>query len=313
MILIDQPHWPAHGVSWAHVVSDESLAELHTFAQRVGLPTRSFDLDHYDVPQTRHAELIAAGAVLVPRRELIRRLARSGLRVPGRARPAAKRQMLEARWDALLPGHSPIGAELLNRWHEPHRVYHSPVHLRHTLDSLTLLLQIQRGQVAEASAPPATEADVVVEALALWFHDAVHTGGSSASASDEEDSAQLAIDLLGPVAGRHNLLSTQDVDEVARLVLVTKEHDPAPDDHAGARVSDADLAILGSAPDRYARYVTQVRTEYTHVPDGVFRPARGRILDALVRKGPIFRTPAGSERWEAQAQHNLRTELASLR
>lgn len=313
MILIDQPQWPAHGVSWAHVVSDESLAELHTFAQRVGLPTRSFDLDHYDVPQTRHAELIAAGAVLVQRRELIRRLARSGLRVPGHARPAAKRQMLEARWEALLPGYPLIGAELLDRWHEPHRVYHSPAHLRHTLDSLKLLLQTQHTQEVEPAAPEARETAVVVEALALWFHDAVHTGGRSASASDEEDSAQLAIDLLGPTAGRHNLLSTQDVDEVARLVLVTKEHNPAGDDHSGARVSDADLAILGSAPDRYTRYVAQVRAEYKQVPDDVFRPTRARILDALVRQGPIFRTPAGSDRWEAQAQHSLRTELASLR
>lgn len=312
MILIDQPQWPAHGVSWAHIVSDESLAELHAFARRVALPARSFDLDHYDVPQARHAELIAAGAVLVPRRELIRRLARSGLRVPGHARPAAKRRVLEARWQALLPGHPQIGAELLDRWHEPHRAYHSPAHLRHTLDSLKLLLQPQHAQGAEPSTPAVRE-PAVVEALALWFHDAVHTGGSSASASDEEDSAQLAIDLLGPVAGRHSLLSTQDVDEVARLVLVTKEHNPAGDDRAGARVSDADLAILGSAPDRYARYVAQVRAEYKHVPDDVFRPGRARILDALVCQGPIFRTPTGANRWEAQAQHNLRTELASLR
>jgi hypothetical protein len=61
-VLIDQPRWPAHGTFWSHVVSDDSLAELHAFAAAVGLPSRSFDLDHYDAPQHRYDDLVAAGA-----------------------------------------------------------------------------------------------------------------------------------------------------------------------------------------------------------------------------------------------------------
>ena len=85
-ILIDQPSWPAHGTVWGHVVSDESLTELHAFAAAVDLPTRSFDLDHYDVPQERYAELVAAGAVPVSYRQLVTRLVASGLRVTARER-----------------------------------------------------------------------------------------------------------------------------------------------------------------------------------------------------------------------------------
>jgi len=85
-ILIDQPSWPAHGTVWGHVVSDESLTELHAFAAAVDLPTRSFDLDHYDVPQERYAELVAAGAVPVSYRQLVTRLVASGLRVTTRER-----------------------------------------------------------------------------------------------------------------------------------------------------------------------------------------------------------------------------------
>ncbi|MFO7691365.1 MAG: DUF4031 domain-containing protein [Cryobacterium sp.] len=85
-VLIDQPSWPAHGTVWGHVVSDESLAELHAFAAAQGLPRRSFDLDHYDVPEARHDELISAGAVPVSYRELVTRLRASGLRVTARQR-----------------------------------------------------------------------------------------------------------------------------------------------------------------------------------------------------------------------------------
>ena len=85
-MLIDQPMWPAHGTIWGHLVSDESLAELHEFAAAVGLPRRSFDLDHYDVPVDRYDELVAAGALAVSYRDLVVRLRDSGLRVRGRDR-----------------------------------------------------------------------------------------------------------------------------------------------------------------------------------------------------------------------------------
>lgn len=85
-VLIDQPMWPAHGRLWAHVVSDESLDELHAFALANGLPERSFDLDHYDVPAERWQALVEAGAVPVSNRELVTRLAASGLRVSQRER-----------------------------------------------------------------------------------------------------------------------------------------------------------------------------------------------------------------------------------
>jgi len=86
MILIDTPLWPKHGTIWAHLVSDRSIAELRAFAERTGLPPRSFDLDHYDVPLDRYDELVAAGAEPVEPRELVRRLAASGLRVTPRER-----------------------------------------------------------------------------------------------------------------------------------------------------------------------------------------------------------------------------------
>ena len=85
-VLVDDPLWPAHGRLWAHLVSDESLDELHSFAARLELPPRAFDLDHYDVPADSLPRLIAGGAQHVGGKELVRRLIASGLRVPARDR-----------------------------------------------------------------------------------------------------------------------------------------------------------------------------------------------------------------------------------
>jgi uncharacterized protein DUF4031 len=78
--------WPAHDRMWAHLVSDASLQELHAFAARAGLPRRSFDLDHYDVPEERIPALTSLGAQQVSPHELTRRLIASGLRVKARDR-----------------------------------------------------------------------------------------------------------------------------------------------------------------------------------------------------------------------------------
>ncbi len=80
-IWVDQPSWPRHGTVFAHLISDESLAELHELARRAGLSPRSFEGDHYDVPQERYAAVLAAGATSVTGRELVRRLLASGLRL----------------------------------------------------------------------------------------------------------------------------------------------------------------------------------------------------------------------------------------
>ncbi|MTG88232.1 DUF4031 domain-containing protein [Cellulosimicrobium sp. BIT-GX5] len=311
-VLIDPPAWPAHGTLFSHLVSDTSLAELHAFAASIGVSPRAFDLDHYDVAAERYDVAVAAGAVPVGGRELARRLGASGLRVPGRARRAAKADALLARWDALLPGAREVGVELVERWHEPHRVYHGPEHLVHALDSLALLegrppgVPDAAGSPGHAgtgapSAPGATTPGVTQ--LALWFHDAVHDGEAG---RDEERSAALAGARL---AGR---LDAGAVDEVVRLVLVTTDHSPAADDRTGALVSDADLAVLASAPDRYARYVRQVRAEYAHVPDDAFRTGRAAVLRALLAGDALLRTAEGATRWEERARANLTAELAAL-
>ncbi len=79
-LYVDPPTWPGHGRMWSHLVSDVSYDELHAFAAGIGCPPRAFDGDHYDVPSTRYADAVRAGAVEVGSKELLRRLTEAGLR-----------------------------------------------------------------------------------------------------------------------------------------------------------------------------------------------------------------------------------------
>jgi predicted metal-dependent HD superfamily phosphohydrolase len=190
------------------------------------------------------------------------------------------------RW----PGPGPIGADLLGRYGEPHRRYHTTEHLAAVL-----------GHVDELAAE-AGDAEAV--RLAAWFHDAVY---DPSRGDNEERSAVLAERMLADTD-----LPAETVAEVARLVRLTTTHDPRDDDRNGAVLCDADLAILAAPPDRYAAYAASVREEYAAVPDDAFRAGRAEVLRSLLELPALFRTAPARERWEAAARHNLQTELMLL-
>jgi hypothetical protein len=86
-LLVDDCRWEHRGRRWCHLVSDVSLDELHAFAAGLGMPRRAFHGDHYDLPDDVRADALAAGAVAVDSRDLVRRLRAAGLRLS----PAARR------------------------------------------------------------------------------------------------------------------------------------------------------------------------------------------------------------------------------
>ena len=91
-ILIDEARWWHDGRKWCHMVSDVSYDELFEFTDAIGIPRRAFQGDHFDIPQEYRDDMIAAGAVVVESRELVRRLRAAGLRLSPterRARTAA--------------------------------------------------------------------------------------------------------------------------------------------------------------------------------------------------------------------------------
>lgn len=98
-ILIDDARWWWRGKKWCHLVSDVSYDELHEFADHTGIPRRGFQGDHYDIPEEYRADMIAAGAIHVESRELLRRLRGAGLRLS----PAQRRARITDATGAARP------------------------------------------------------------------------------------------------------------------------------------------------------------------------------------------------------------------
>ncbi|MEV4439258.1 hypothetical protein AB0K09_09575 [Streptomyces sp. NPDC049577] len=207
---------------------------------------------------------------------------------------------LRARWRETVdrvrpagpgvPDPEPYAEDLLGRWAEPQRRYH-------TLDHLAAVL----GHI-DTLAAHADDADTV--RLAAWFHDAVYRPDRS---ENEERSAHLAERAL-PELG----VSPARTAQVARLVRLTAGHDPAAGDRDGEVLCDADLAVLGGTPQEYAVYAAAVREEYGFVPDAAFRDGRAAVLRQLLEQPRLFRTPQGYDRWELTARRNMTTELELL-
>lgn len=158
------------------------MGELHAFAERIGLSQRAFDEDHYDVPAEFYDAAVEQGARPVSGSELIRILRGSGLRVPGVERSTRVVPVLRRLWQELRPQDPDLGEDLLARWGQEHRAYHTPVHLYECLQRLDVLTRSLSEEVL----------------LAAWFHDAVYDGHPGA---DEEASAELARHEIGGALG----------------------------------------------------------------------------------------------------------------
>ncbi|MCU1640075.1 MAG: hypothetical protein JWN03_350, partial [Nocardia sp.] len=188
------------------------------------------------------------------------------------------------RWTELAgPSARALGEDLVRRYSEPHRRYH-------TVEHLAAMLAIIDDLAADA-------ADIEAVRYAAFFHDAVY---SVEGGDNEEASAKLAETAL-PALG----LDADTVAEVARLVRLTAGHHPDPSDRNGGVLCDADLAILAAGESAYAAYAAAVRAEYAHVPDNLFRQGRAAVLQGLVQQQHLFRTPTARARYDTAARANL--------
>jgi hypothetical protein len=78
MILVDPIMRHSSG-EWCHMVSDESLEELHEFAAKIGLKRKAFQSGsrpHYDLRPSKRRLAVSLGAEEVGKRGLVRRAVR---------------------------------------------------------------------------------------------------------------------------------------------------------------------------------------------------------------------------------------------
>lgn len=179
--------------------------------------------------------------------------------------------------------------DVVTRYGEPHRRYHTVAHARAVADGVSSI------------ASPSGLTDPRAALLAAWLHDAIY---DTRAAGNEDASADYASAALGALGVEPDL-----VERCAALIRVTATHLAAALDEAV--LCDADLAILATPADVYARYARQVRAEYDWVPEEDFRAGRTAILRTLLARDALYRTPV-AQRWEAAARSNVEAELAEL-
>lgn len=179
--------------------------------------------------------------------------------------------------------------DLITRYSEPHRKYHTVRHLDECFVKL-----------AEIRALAAHPAEVEV---ALWFHDAIYEKRAS---DNEAKSAELAVSRAK--AAR---LADECSERIAALIMATK-HAAIPESDDAKVLVDVDLAILGETAERFDEYEEQVRQEYSWVPGFLFRKERKKILQEFLARPFIFSTPIFGERYEKQARENMQRSIARL-
>lgn len=184
-----------------------------------------------------------------------------------------------------------IREDLTTRYSEPHRRYHTMVHVQDCLDKLAACddLDADERRLLEA---------------ALWFHDAIYDPTRN---DNEAESARLAEDRLAAMGEPAAFIT-----EVSRLILLTAGHTVAPGDRLGARLVSIDLSILGANPAAYDAYADAIRFEYCHVPEPLYRAGRAAIMGRFVESETLFPDPAWAARLDASARANLRREITAL-
>jgi predicted metal-dependent HD superfamily phosphohydrolase len=184
---------------------------------------------------------------------------------------------------------TPTFADLVARYSEPHRKYHTLQHLEECISSLEASSHL-------AARPTEVEA-------ALWFHDAIYDLGRT---DNEEQSgkwaraALLSAGVPGDAAAR-----------VETLVLATK-HSSLPASQDEQLLVDIDLSILGADEQRFAEYEIQIRDEYSFVAGPIFRQKRRAILQSFLDRPFIYSTAHFRSALESRARFNLANAIAKI-
>lgn len=179
--------------------------------------------------------------------------------------------------------------ELVARYSEPHRKYHTLQHLAECLAHFEAVRHL-------AEHPGEVE-------IALWFHDGIYD-------THRHDNERKSADWACEVLEGHGALPAivQRVDE---LIMATC-HSALPVSPDAKLLVDVDLSILGALPPRFAEYEEQIRQEYAFVPAEIFRQKRGEILCAFLGRPFIYSTPHFRAALEARARDNLRQAIAGI-
>ncbi len=174
-----------------------------------------------------------------------------------------------------------IYGQLKARYMEPHRRYHTPVHIAHCLNQFDLARE-------HMDEPDAVE-------MAIWFHDVIY---ESKSTDNELKSAELFTELAG------SNVSAEFNSRVRDLIMVTV-HRQLPETGDEKFVVDIDLSSFGLPWDRFLKDSEGVREEFPHLSDREFYPGQKVFMESLISRKNFCFTKFFRDRHEDTARDNI--------
>lgn len=173
-----------------------------------------------------------------------------------------------------------VFCEVVRRYAEPHRRYH-------TLDHIMFMLS-KGFEVGGLS---------MEQMLAIWFHDVIYDP-KAMTGVNESDSAAFAEQYLGD-AWLGNL--------VAVIIRDTMNHTPTVPE--SELVLDLDLYEFSLPWKEYERNTQLIREEYSHVAEKDWEKGRLEFLEKMLKRDPFYYVL--KDRTE-KARENIEAEIAGL-
>lgn len=171
------------------------------------------------------------------------------------------------------------------------RAYHTLEHIEHFLT----FLKARREKIQDWTAVQ----------LATWLHDVIY---DTSLRDNEKQSARYARQHLDHLGVPEKLIARTEA-----LIRATATHASIEGDSDSEIFLDGDLAILGSPEDVYDRYADNIRKEYSHVPDDLYRAGRTRVLETFLTRPRIYTSDSAYTQLETQARKNIRREIERLK
>jgi predicted metal-dependent HD superfamily phosphohydrolase len=204
------------------------------------------------------------------------------------------KETLRPKWNDLchrlnISNNQDLFNDIANHYSEPHRAYHTIVHVDNCLKELNQIKPL-------LSNPEAVE-------LAIWLHDIIYTIGKN---DNEEKSAEFARGFC-----QKNNLSSDFTKQVETHILATKHISPSSDLDS-QYLADIDMAILGQTPDIFDKYEEKIYLEYSTVYSKAdYQKGRIDFLQTVL-KNPIYLTDYFKNKYQQLAEDNIKRIISDL-
>jgi len=182
-----------------------------------------------------------------------------------------------------------MNSTLIKLYNNPNRFHHNLKHILDCLNEFNLVKELTENPKALKNA--------------IWYHDAIY---DTHAKDNEEQSAKLAYNFC-----IEKNQSIKFANRVSNLILATK-HSVLPKNIDEKIIVDIDLSILGKSPEEFAEYEKNIRKEYSWVFEQEFKQGRKTILESFLKRPSIYSTEQFQNKYETQAQENLKQSIIRL-